>query len=222
MAKTKVKFIARPLVKSLLKELCAEQTERLIEYAKNEVIRIGDAIQTYNSKNHMDRTGNLLNSLCWGVTLNGEMKGSGFYREEVLHSRGQEGGTESWLHEFFPNDAIEVKGRNLAQSFITSYKGRKKGWDVFFAILAPYWGYWESGFKMKSGGSTVYSGTDDERTIPFSVTFKQFQVMSHAFDDVRRDLTPSETHLTVYVPKYAYKNPKWRKQKGVYQIGKQR
>lgn len=210
-AKTKIiGWNPKAVLKEMTDNAIALQTERLVEYAKEEIKRLGDMIQTYNSRNHMDRTGNLLNSLCWGVTYNGEMKESGFYREPQNHSRGIGRSNISYLHEFFPNDQYEVNGRQLAENFVKEYKGKSSGWSTFFAVLAPYWGYWESGFKMKSGGGN--SG------IPRSTRFLQFQVMSHIFDDVRLALKPAKTHLTVYVPKYQYKNPKYKK-KGTLKIG---
>lgn len=191
-----------------------EQTNRLIDYAKEEIRKLGNKINTYNSKNHMDRTGNLLNSLCWGVSYDGNLKDSGFYREAKTQGKGMNGSSVSFLHEFFSNDATEVNGRALAESFIQSYKGSSGKWKVFIAILAPYWGYWESGFTMKSGGGN--SG------IPRSTRFMQFQVMTHIFDDMRMGLKPSKTTFSVYVPKYSYKNPKYKKKKGYYRIGLQR
>jgi hypothetical protein len=221
MNESKVIFDAKKLATEMFEKLRVEQTNRLVEYAKAKIIEIGDKIQTYHSKNHMDRTGNLLNSLCWCVTYGtGEdEKYSGFYRQETLHGGGIDKTSESWLHEFFSNDREEVKGHQLAQSFIDSYKGKDGKWTVTFAILAPYWGYWEGGFKMKMGGSTVYKGEPQQRNIPLTTRFMQFQVMSHVYDEVRRDLRPAETHITVYRPKYSYKNPKYKKKKGYKKIG---
>ena len=54
--------------KALLKEMTdnaiALQTERLVEYAISEVKKIGDKMLTYSNANNLDRTGNLLNSIC--------------------------------------------------------------------------------------------------------------------------------------------------------------
>lgn len=186
------------------------QTENLIAFAQKEIKKLGDKIQTYNSANHMDRTGNLLNSLCWGVTYNGEMKGSGFYRDAVTHGRGINGASVSFLHEFFSNDQEEVNGRQRAEDFIASFQGKSGKWTVFFAILAPYWGYWESGFTMKS-----HFGDGKRR-------FMQFQVMTHIYDEVRMGLKPAKTRLSVYVPKYSYKNPKYKNKRGYVKIGVER
>jgi hypothetical protein len=106
------------------------------------------------------------------------------------------------LHEYFINDRELVLGRELAEEYIGSVKGKSGKWTVFFAVLAPYWGYWESGFTHIKTGRRM-----------------QFQVMTHIFDDVRMDLKPAKTHLTVYVPKYSYKNPKYKKKKGIKKIG---
>ena len=210
--------------KQMLSIAVEEQTNRLIDYATNEIKRLGDMIQTYNSDNHMDRTGNLLNSLCWGVCYNGKMKGYGFYRDPVTHPRGLDKTSISYLHEWFPNDREEVNGRQRAENFIKSFKGRPNKWSVFFAILAPYWGYWESGFTMKGGGGIYGQGNRKELvgktvTPKFSAGYRQFQVMTHIYDDVRMDLKPAETHLTVYIPEYSYKSRKYKNKKGITKIG---
>lgn len=212
-----VGFSRSKLYNSMVSIAIEEQTKRLIAYAEEEVKKLGDKILTYNSANHMDRTGNLLNSLCWGVTYNGKMMGSGFYRDAVIHTRinsygekrgkGRSGGSTSFLHEFFGDDAIAVNGRQLAEDFLKGFKGKSNGWSFFIAILAPYWGYWEGGFKITSqfGGKTT--------------RFLKFQVLTHVVDDVRMTLKPAETHLTVHVPQYSYKNPKYKKKKGIPRIG---
>lgn len=199
-------------LKEMTDNAIALQTERLVEYAISEVKKIGDKMLTYNSANNFDRTGNLLNSICWGVTYNGEKKASGFYRDAVTHTytnrwgqergMGMQGGTSSYLHEFF-GGTEEVNGRQRAEEFLDTYRGKAKGWSVFFAVLAPYWGYWESGFVMRSGGG--------ESNVSRHTRFMQFQVMTHIFDDVRMALKPAKTRLTVYVPKYSYRA---RSQKG--------
>ena len=101
----------------------------------------------------------------------------------------------------------DLERRQLAEDFLKGFKGKSSGWSFFIAILAPYWGYWESGFKITSqfGGKTT--------------RFLKFQVLTHVFDDVRMALKPAETHLTVHVPQYSYKNPKYKKKKGITKIG---
>ena len=226
MKESKVLFDAKKLAAEMMKNLSEEQTRRLIEYAKKEIVKLGNMIASYNGANGLDRTGNLLNSLCWGVTYNGEVKDSGFYREPKVGSRtnrwGQErgmgikGGNDSYLHEFFPNDMEPVYGRQFAEEYLNNVSGKSGKWTVFFAILAPYWGYWESGFTMRGGGGD--SGA------PRHSRFMQFQVMTHIFDDVRIELKPAKTHLTVYVPKYSYKarshkGRKYKNKVGVKKIG---
>ena len=193
--------------KQMLAYAVEEQTNRFINYATEEIKKLGDMIQTYSSRNHMDRTGNLLNSLCWGVYYKGKKKSSGFYRKPVLHQKGIDGTSASYLHEFF-KDKEEVNGRRRAENFLTSYKPESDGWQVIFAILAPYWGYWESGFTMKINGG--------ER----GTRFMQFQVMTHFFDDVRASLRPAETRLTVYVPEYSLKSRKYKKKKSIPNVGR--
>ena len=207
----------------MMKVAVEEYNKRLIEYAEKETQKLGNMILASPFANSLDRTGNLLNSLCWGVTYKGKMVGSGYFREAVTRPKGLGGSSSSYLHEFFPNDAELINGRQLASEFLQSYKGKQGGWDVFFAILAPYWGYWETGFKMKSGGGTVYKGFgSQERSIPRSSRFMRFQVMIHAYDDVRWDLKPSSSNISVYVPKYSFRNTKYKNKRGYVRIGVER
>ena len=186
---------------------CEEQTKRLISYAEKEIKVLGDKIKSYSIANGLDRTGNLINSLVWVVTYKGKIQGSGFYREPILRNKGIEGSSSAYLHEFFERTEL-VDGRKLAEEYIRSCeKESYQGWKVSFAVLAPYWGYWEGGFNLKTG-----FGSNKTR-------FMQFQVLTHIYDDVRMALKPAETHLTVYVPQYFYKNRKYKNKKGIPHIG---
>lgn len=162
----------------------------------------------------MDASGNLLDSLCWGVCYNGQLVGSGFYREKTATDR-------SMLHELTKVQLIEgsgrskwrdlygaskkemesafsemtagepVDGRRRAEGFIEKEsKNSKSGqWKVFFAILAPYWGYWEKGHHNV-----------------FTKKFEQFAVMTQFYDRVKEDLKPARTRIRVSVAKYASKS----------------
>lgn len=214
--------------KQLRKELTdyyvGVQTANLINYAQDEIKKLGDMIQTYHSANHMDRTGNLLNSLCWIVTYGESMKTSGFYRNPKTNfsynrwgqerGMGMRGGSSSFLHEFFDPTGEEVVGVQMAMDFIESFKGSPNKWKVAFAILAPYWGYWESGFTMRGGG-----GEEANRVTPRFSRFMQFQVMTHIFDDVRMEMKPADTHFTVYVPSYSYRGRSAKGKKYKNRIG---
>lgn len=192
MIKSKViGFNAKSMAAAMMKNVVAEQNRRLVEYAKEKILAIGNQIQTYHSRNHMDRTGNLLDSLLWGVSYEGKLVEGGFYRD--AQARG-----ESYLHEWFSGDVkylIPVNGRQLAQTYMQKYGNNgAKGWRVFFAILAPYWGYWEKGFTMKSGGG--------DSGIPRSTRFMQFAVMTQFYDEVKQDLKPARVRFRVSVAKY--------------------
>lgn len=203
---TTVKFDSEAWKKAVLEVASKEQTARLIAYANKRMQEIGDKIKTWNSKNNLDRTGNLLNSLCWAVTKDGKLEGSGFYRPAITRPKGVHGSSISFIHEFTPDYEREVNGRALAESYLANISSTEgKGWRVYFAILAPYWGYWESGFTLKSGGGS--SG------IPSSSRYLQFQVMCEFFDKIRMDLKPAKTHLTVHVEKYSYKSNSFRGKK---------
>lgn len=208
MSNSVVVFDSKALAKDILNNLVPYQTNLLIDYAMVEIKKLGDRIASYNSANGLDRTGNLLNSLCWGVTYDGRLMDGGFYREEVHKTRtnrwgqtrglGVGGGSDSFLHEFFRDDAEEVDGRKLALQYLLSKHGKKNKWTVFFAILAPYWGYWEGGFRMVTTNKRM-----------------QFQAMIYVFDDVRKDLKPAKTNITIYRPKYQFRNHKFKNKVGI-------
>ena len=192
MKKSVVKFNAESLKRVLLAKLSQEQTDRLIAYAQEKIIELGNKIASYHRGHHMDRTGNLLNSLCWGVAYNNELKASGFYRDAVS--------TElSYLHERDSDyTAYPIDGHAEAERYIRHYGRLGSGggtWRVWFAILAPYWGYWEKGFTMRSGGG--------ESGIPRSSKHMQISVMSQFYDVVSRDLKPATTTIKVHVEKYS-------------------
>ena len=175
--KTKVKFDAFGVVKEILSKTEEEQTRRLIAYAKEEIQRIGDDISVFPRANSLDRTGNLLDSLCWGVFYKGSLKGFGYYREEQADE-------DSFLHEYSRPKGMSVNGHFMASQFIANYEPDIiRGWEVFFAVVAPYWGYWEEGF-----------------THPISNDFFQWQVMTNHYDVVKKDLAPSKVEFNTYIP----------------------
>lgn len=208
MKRTKVVFNAAALRKRLTDSYVNEQTRRLIEYAKEKIVELGNEIQTYASRNHMDRTGQLLNSLCWGVTYDGKLVDSGFYREEAIRMK-----SSSYLHEFFDNAEL-VQGRKLAQEYLKAYKPQGDGWNVFLAILAPYWGYWESGFTM-IGFSRDESGEPKRKVLGHF----QHAVLVHKYIEFLADLKPAKVTINVFVPKYSYKNKKYKNRVGYRKIG---
>ena len=204
--------------KDLMKVYIQEQNNRLIEYAKETIVEIGNTIKTYQSKHNMDRTGNLLNSLCWGVTYKNDLIGSGFYREAQTKSVWIGDGyySESFLHEFFGSQIFTmypVNGRQLAEEYIQKNSNTgSRGWKVFFAILAPYWGYWEEGFTLIHGFSR-----NSARTFYGATQVKRFAVMTQFYDKVRKDLKPAKKYyFHVNVPKYTSLSLKKRAQKTYY------
>ena len=206
MTKTRVKgngkTYQKQLAQSILKPIVEKQTALLVEYAKNKIIEIGNYIQTAPTANHMDRTGHLLNSLCWGVSFEGKLVDSGFYRNATTHKGRPKGwnpdGTHRYtdvseLHEWNVDISRQVRGRELAEQYLKSYGNNgSRGWRVFFAILAPYWGYWEKGFRFKLNPKSSES----------SYGFLQFAVMTHFYDQVRQDLKPARTRFRCSVAKY--------------------
>ena len=212
MKESKVIFDAKKLAAEMMKNLSAEQTNRLIEYAKQTILEIGDKIQTYHSRNHMYRSGHLLRSLCCGVSYDGKLVYSGFYGDIALKSHTtwwEKDTTNSYLHEWIPEyEAFQIDGRQMAQNYIQRYgsAGCAKGsWRVFFAILAPYWGYWETGFNMVHG-----KGKNRKSS------FHQFAVMTEFYDKVGKDLKPASVkfHVTKdigYTKSYNISSIKGRK-----------
>lgn len=184
MAKTKILGLDKFLkdIKSEVSEYWVNvQNERLVAYAKKKIRLIGDAIQLYNSKNHMDRTGNLLDSLCWVVSYNGKMVEGGFYRE-------QQATEDAYLHELLPEDykgTFPVYGHRLAEIFITQYGNKSESgqWVVYFAVLAPYWAYWEKGHENI-----------------LTKKFEHFAVMAEVHDMCAQDLKPAKVELKLKVP----------------------
>ena len=212
MKESKVIFNTRKLAAEMMKNLSAEQTNRLIEYAKQTILEIGDKIQTYHSRNHMYRSGHLLRSLCCGVSYDGKLVYSGFYGDIALKSHttwNEANTTNSYLHEWIPEyEAFQIDGRQMAQNYIQRYGSAGSGnktWRVFFAILAPYWGYWETGFNMVHGlGKNRKS------------SFHQFAVMTEFYDKVDKDLKPAKVKFQItkdmnYTKSYHVKSIKGHK-----------
>lgn len=167
---------------TLMKSLVEEQTRRLVEYAKQTTQEIGDTIQQYHSKHHMNRTGNLLDSLSWCVAYRGNVVASGYYQNRATQL--------SYLHEFDENfEAYPVGGHTLAEKYIQQYGGiLTDGWRLFFTIRAPYWGYWEHGFTMKRKGKPI--------------GFRKYSVMTQFFPKVEKDLSPAKVEFRNKVPDY--------------------
>lgn len=183
--KTRVKFETGKFKRELFKNLVEDQTTRLVKYAMEEIKNIGKQIETYNSRNHMDDTGNLLDSLCWGVSYNGKLVDYGFYRDK-------QASRESWLHAFSER-AVAVNGRALAEEYIQKYGASyTNGWKIFWGILARYWGYWEKGFTMVG---------KNHRT-----KIEGVMILTQNYDKIKRDLKPARTRINIHIEKYASKS----------------
>lgn len=182
MAKTKILGLDKFLkdIKSEVSEYWVkEQNARLVEYAKEKIAGIAMSIQSHGYM--MDRTGNLLDSLCWVVSYNGKLVEGGFYRE-------QQATDDSYLHELLPNDYKEtfpVYGHGLARQFINDYGNKSENgqWVVYFAVLAPYWAYWEKGHENV-----------------MTQKFEHFAVMAEVHDMCAQDLKPAKVELKVKKP----------------------
>lgn len=215
MKASKVRFNADALQKKILKGLIQEQTDRLIEYAKTAAQDLAAKIQSFGYRNNFDDYGNLLDSICWGVCYDGQLKDSGFYREKratmatTMHGYSKvalrEGNTrrkwkdlygqnKQWMLDAswsYTSAGEPINGRALAEEYLAKcHKNCKSGqWTMFIAILAPYWGYWEKGHK------NIFLGE-----------IGGLHVMTSFYDQFRRDLKPSRVRIHVTVPKYASKS----------------
>lgn len=178
MIKSKVLFPEKTIGREILNRIVGEQTKRLIDYAESEIKSIGTDIEGYSSTHNMDRTGNLLDSLCWAVFYKGNLKKYGYYRRE-------EAIEDSYLHEYSRNLRKSVNGHFFASQFIANYSPKETGWELIFAIAAPYWGYWEKG-----------------HTNAMSNKWQQWSVMTRHYDVVKGDLAPSKVTFNTYVPNY--------------------
>ena len=175
--KAKVNFRGAEWGRRLFNAISSEQTKRLVDYAEVKIKSIGDSISSYSSRHNMDRTGNLLDSLCWVVYRNGKQSGHGYYRAEQAYE-------DSNLHEWSNPMGESVNGHFLAQQFIATYKPKmQNGWEIFFAVLAPYWGYWEKGHPNKRSGKT-----------------QKWSVMAMHYDVIKQDLTPASVTFHTYKP----------------------
>lgn len=168
---TRLKFDKKWFRKELMerkKLIEAEQTARLIAYAKEEIVKMGNLIQQIIIGQD-ESTGNLLDSLCWGVWHNQKLCGSGYYRE-------QQAEYDSYLHELSLNK-VSVNGRFLAQQFLSEYGSSitvSDGWQIVWGVLAPYYVYWEKGHI----------------NVLFGGQFVKFDAMSQRYDHIENVLKP--------------------------------
>lgn len=118
----------------VMKHVVDEQTARLVAYAKDELVKMVATKQLGND------TKNLQDSIVWAVYYNGKRvpNGFGFF--------GNKEATEnSFLHAYSSHPQA-VNGRALARQFLNEYNpSTTKGWEIVWAVCAPYAAYWEGG-----------------------------------------------------------------------------
>jgi len=182
---TKVRFSKSEFRKELMKrkrEYEVEQTARLVAYAQSQIVLMAAEIEQIITSQD-GSTGNLLDSLCWGVWHNKKRKGMGFYRSESAIE-------DSYLHELSPMIRESVNGHFLAQQFLAQYQDNltiTDGWQVVWGVLAPYYAYWEQGHINKLLGGQ----------------FIQFTAMSQRYDHIKNELSPRcRVDFNVNVPTY--------------------
>lgn len=102
-----------------MERLVNEQTARLIEYAKKEIVAMA------NTHRFTNRTYNLEDSFVWSVYYNGKSKGNGYY-----------GAKQATTNAVFHGK--KINGRKLANEFARGYKPIDKGWEIVWAATTPY------------------------------------------------------------------------------------
>lgn len=178
--KTKVKFNANKFRETIMKKIVKEQTERLVAYAQEEIVKMGESLSKKMAGKPSDRTHNMLNSLVWAVFYDGKQAKHGYYRQSAS-TRGT-----SYLHEI-GHEPIEINGRELARHFLMTYQPNvSNGWEIVWAVLAPYYAYWEEGHK-----NTFYG------------KFVKFDMMTQRYDHIRNTLGDlAKVTIEIDVPKY--------------------
>lgn len=158
------KFNSERWREKMLKALTENVIEKLKAYAKEEINNIGASLLAW------DRTGNLLDSICWGLYKDGKEIASGFYRAASATET-------SYLHELSkPPKKRAVNGRECAVMFLNNYTPTiSKGIELVFGVLIPYWAYWE-----REGGH-------------YNVLKKQviqFRALFQRYDEIKKALSP--------------------------------
>lgn len=178
--KTRVRFNVEKYRKAVMKHVAEEQNLRLIAYAQDEITKMGDSLKEKMKEKPSDRTHNMLNSLVWAVYYDGKEKKHGYYRKSSS-TKGK-----AYLHELSDNPR-EVNGRELAKEFLRTYQPRvNNGWEIVWAILAPYYAYWEMGHENRFYGK-----------------FVKFDMMTQRYDHIRNTLgNLAKVSFSVNVPKY--------------------
>lgn len=170
MTKTRVRFAKETLKKAMLKNVIAEQTRRLIEYAQ---VELYEMIVTRQFKS---RTFNLADSYVWAVYFDGKQQGHGYIGSKMASEL-------SYLHEWSrdPSKRIPVDGRKEATAFLTAFQGHlptKSGWVVVWAACAPYARYLDP-----AAGNTKTN---------------RFFVISQRYDHIKNTFSP-KGHVTFSV-----------------------
>lgn len=134
---TSYKFNGKRFGERVYRVYAKEQTNRLIAYAEEEIVRIVE------SRGFSNRTANLSDSYVWCVFQDGKRKGFGFYGRKQARKT-------SLLHEYSPSISEPVNGRELARKFANTYTSDvDHGWEIVFAAVAPYGAYMEEGYTFR-------------------------------------------------------------------------
>lgn len=178
----RARFQKEKFRKELMKqkrEIDKLQTQKLIEFAKEETSKIGSLLLDWED------TGNLVDSLCWAVWHNKKMVKNGYYRQQPQAE------LDSYLHELSAERSTPINGRVLADQFIANYEPSvESGWELVLGILAPYWAYWEGGhFNILLGD------------------FVQFVAMTQRYDHIKDVFEPSTNQFIKCKVDFIVKKP---------------
>lgn len=177
--KTRWNFRAKEWSHNIYVETSKVQTEKLIQYAELEIQNIATELFGGTFAKGDYATGNMADSLCWGVWYNRKMAKTGYYLEQP------QAYLPSYLHQLSKSRRVEVNGRWLAQQFLGQYKPEtEKGWEIVFGCLAPYQAYWEAGHYNRMLKQQV-----------------QFQAMTQRYDVIKNELSPlCKVDIIITVP----------------------
>lgn len=179
---TRLRFQKAKFHKELMKqkhEIDKLQTSKFVDFAEEETTKIAQLLVDWED------TGNLLDSLCWGVWHNKKLVRRGYYRKQPMAQ------LDSYLHELSPDRTISINGRFLADQFLAQYNPTiESGWEVVWGILAPYWAYWEGGhFNVLIGDSV------------------QFFAMSQRYDHIKDVFEPTSNGYIKCTVDFAINKP---------------
>lgn len=171
---TKISFNKHLYKQRVMKYIVEEQTRRLVAYAEHEMRQM---VATKELKND---TKNMQDSIVWGVYYNGKRVPNGFGFFDTRQA------TEDSLLHAYSKHPKAINGRALARQFITDYvPATNNGWEIVWAVCAPYAAYWEGGHVNP----------------PKSGRIRYAKIILQRYDVIKKELTPKvHTRFAIHRP----------------------